>query len=157
MVRANGPSRQASRFPLRFPLKATDLESWFFFNTTEKSTSPKGAFPFKAVAWEATHCCKGLPPCKAVGTTSLLRASSESRIIFSPSPAYVAGLPLTSRSRFWKQPQASSPQNGRSFPTHLIRSIVSCFRSLSSMKPCLAWSPTVVLASSTSWYTVGAQ
>lgn len=54
-MRANGPSLQASRFPL----KATNLESWFFFNTTENSTPTKGVFPFKAVTWKATHCSKG--------------------------------------------------------------------------------------------------
>lgn len=57
--------------------------------------------------WEALSV---LPPCRAVGTTSLLRAFPES-LVFGPSPAYVAGLPRTARFRFWKQTRVSCHQN----------------------------------------------
>lgn len=51
-MRANGPSLQASGFPL----KATDLESWFFlgvlvlFKHNRKLNPPKRVFPFKELS-----------------------------------------------------------------------------------------------------------
>ena len=94
--------------------EATHSASWFFFNTTQHPTIPRGCFPFKVVTLGGLMLIpRRLPYCRMVGITSGLTASPES---FLQHFSHLGG---RSSSNWWVPSLETATGSGQPIHLHL--------------------------------------